>query len=138
MSPAAGRPAASTSKVDLGSGKFEDEEAVEVLREEEKWFGRSSEIRQQRPKDLEFRVGQVVRHTEWGWRGVITGWDKQAKVLCYIILVEVHVDTSYNTDTSKLYSATPPFMAVELWMVLQGLCDVLCCLIFWPCSFRIL
>ena len=40
----------------------------------------SSEVRSPRPKEVMYRVGQVIRHKKWGYRGVIVGWDATARV----------------------------------------------------------
>jgi hemimethylated DNA binding protein len=34
---------------------------------------------QSRDETIQFRVGQIVRHKKYGYRGVITGWDKTCK-----------------------------------------------------------
>ena len=31
-------------------------------------------------RGVRYRIGQVIRHKKHGYRGVIVGWDKQAKV----------------------------------------------------------
>jgi len=40
----------------------------------------SAAVRNPRPSHIKFRVGQVVRHKRFGYRGVIIGWDAVAKV----------------------------------------------------------
>ena len=40
----------------------------------------SLEVRSLRPSELKYRVGQVITHKTWGYRGVIIGWDLEAKV----------------------------------------------------------
>jgi len=40
----------------------------------------SPEPRSPRSPAIKFRVGQVVRHKRWGYRGVIIGWDTMARV----------------------------------------------------------
>ena len=40
----------------------------------------SADVRSPRPPSVKFRVGQVVRHRRFGYRGVIIGWDTVAKV----------------------------------------------------------
>lgn len=50
------------------------------FREQAGYFATSLEVREERPSHLRFRVGQVVRHRTLGYRGVIVGWDLQAKV----------------------------------------------------------
>lgn len=55
--------------------------AVEVFRFRDKngYFGQSPEPRHTRPPHLTYRVGQVVKHKKWGYRGVIIGWDEEAR-----------------------------------------------------------
>jgi len=55
--------------------------AVEVFRFRDKdgYFGQSPDPRFTRPPHMEFRVGQVVKHKKWGYRGVIIGWDLEAR-----------------------------------------------------------
>eukprot|EP00794_Sanderia_malayensis_P000073 gene73-670_t len=43
------------------------------------YFAGSPEPRSQRPSNIAYRVGQVIRHKKFGYRGVIVGWDKKAK-----------------------------------------------------------
>jgi len=40
----------------------------------------SVEVRSPRPPHIKFRVGQVIRHKRFGYRGVIIGWDAVARV----------------------------------------------------------
>lgn len=40
----------------------------------------STEPRSPRPPEVRYRVGQVIRHKIWGYRGVIVAWDPQARV----------------------------------------------------------
>ncbi|BFZ25200.1 hypothetical protein BsWGS_28239 [Bradybaena similaris] len=63
----------------------EDEElgespALEVIQHKspQGYFAGSTEVRSPRPLDVRFRVGQVVRHKIWGYKGVIIGWDPVA------------------------------------------------------------
>ncbi|XP_076445576.1 uncharacterized protein LOC143283278 [Babylonia areolata] len=54
--------------------------AVEVLQynqytDKRGHFGSSTEPRLYRPAEVKFRIGQVVRHKFWKYRGVIIGWD---------------------------------------------------------------
>ncbi|KAH9490466.1 hypothetical protein Btru_033927 [Bulinus truncatus] len=65
---------------------FDDEEtgespAIEVIQYKHPQgnFATSTNIRSPRPSEVKFRVGQVVRHKIWGYRGVIVGWDPIAK-----------------------------------------------------------
>ncbi|XP_033636099.1 uncharacterized protein LOC117297079 isoform X1 [Asterias rubens] len=55
--------------------------AVEVLQYKDKsgHFAGSVEPRSPRSPKVKFRVGQVIRHKTWGYRGVIVGWDETAK-----------------------------------------------------------
>jgi len=55
--------------------------AVEVFkfRDKDGFFGQSPEPRDARPPHVLFRVGQVVKHKRWGYRGVIIGWDETAR-----------------------------------------------------------
>merc|ERR1719436_2027717 len=55
--------------------------AVEVFkfRDKDGFFGQSPEPRDARPPHVQFRVGQVVKHKRWGYRGVIIGWDETAR-----------------------------------------------------------
>lgn len=55
--------------------------AFEVLkyREKDGFFGTSADIRITRGPHVKFRVGQVVKHKRWGYRGVIVGWDETAR-----------------------------------------------------------
>ncbi|XP_015911449.1 uncharacterized protein [Parasteatoda tepidariorum] len=70
--------AADTSLVldDLGESP-----ALEVLRFKQKdgYFGFSQEPRLLRHPNVKYRVGQVVRHRKWNYRGVIIGWDEKAR-----------------------------------------------------------
>jgi len=43
------------------------------------YFASSVEARSPRPSKVAYRVGQVIRHKRWGYRGVIIGWDVKAK-----------------------------------------------------------
>ncbi|KAF8782918.1 uncharacterized protein LOC129963403 isoform X1 [Argiope bruennichi] len=55
--------------------------AIEVMRYKHKhgYFSFSPEPRNSRPPNVMFRVGQVVMHKKWKYRGVIVGWDEVAK-----------------------------------------------------------
>lgn len=55
--------------------------AVEVLqyRERAGYFATSLDVRNERPLHLRYRIGQVVKHRTLGYKGVIVGWDLQAK-----------------------------------------------------------
>ena len=43
-------------------------------------FPGSPTPRSPRSAAVKFRVGQVVKHKRWGYRGIIIGWDPSAKV----------------------------------------------------------
>jgi len=43
-------------------------------------FAGSTEIRSPRQSNIKYRIGQVIKHKTWGYRGVIIGWDPVAKV----------------------------------------------------------
>jgi len=55
--------------------------AVEVFkfRDKDGHFGQSPEPRETRPPNVKFRVGQVVKHLRFGYKGVIIGWDETAR-----------------------------------------------------------
>jgi len=42
-------------------------------------YGTSMDVRSPRPPFVKYRIGQVVRHKSWKYRGVIVGWDEEAK-----------------------------------------------------------
>ena len=47
------------------------------------WFyyiAGSPDPRSPRPESVKYRIGQVIRHKIWGYRGIIVGWDEQARV----------------------------------------------------------
>lgn len=65
---------------------FEDDDrgecpALEVFnyQDREGLFGSSPDVRSPRPKTIKYRVGQVIRHKLWNYRGVIVGWDEKLK-----------------------------------------------------------
>ncbi|XP_005090883.1 clp protease adapter protein ClpF, chloroplastic [Aplysia californica] len=60
---------------DMGETPAKD---VLTYRNPEGYFAKSTEVRSYRPTDVKFRVGQVVKHKIWGYRGVIIGWDAKA------------------------------------------------------------
>jgi len=41
-------------------------------------FATSTKVRSMRPPGVKYRVGQVIRHKTWGYKGVIVGWDLEA------------------------------------------------------------
>jgi len=50
----------------------------------------SAAVRSPRPAHVKFRVGQVVHHRRFGYRGVIIGWDPVAKVSrCFVCFGEL-------------------------------------------------
>ncbi|GFQ76288.1 f-box only protein 21 [Trichonephila clavata] len=55
--------------------------AIEVMRYKHKhgYFSFSPEPRYTRPPSVTYRIGQVVAHKKWKYRGVIVGWDEVAK-----------------------------------------------------------
>jgi hypothetical protein len=57
--------------------------ATEVLQYRQKagYFAASLDVRNVRPLHLRYRIGQVVKHRKLGYKGVVVGWDLQAKVL---------------------------------------------------------
>jgi len=52
---------------------------VFMFRDKDGYFGQSIEPRDTRPPHVTFRVGQVIKHKRWGYRGVIIGWDLRAR-----------------------------------------------------------
>lgn len=42
-------------------------------------FGSSMEPRYPRPPNVKYRIGQIVKHKQYGYRGVIVGWDVETK-----------------------------------------------------------
>ena len=61
----------------------------------EVYFTHSKEPRIVRPKTLQFRVGQVVKHKSDKYHGVIVGWDTVAKVTSTSIHVHIHIVSHY-------------------------------------------
>ena len=86
---------------------MDDEEslAVEVLsyRDHHGYFASSTVPRSIRPKYLAYRVGQVVKHKQFGYRGVIIGWDLEAKA------PEDWMRYSYSVDAKK-YQHSPHYL----------------------------
>jgi len=71
----------SLSQRDAGEG---ESPATEVLKSKFTWsdsghFATSIEPRYPRPPSIKYRIGQVVKHKQYGYRGVIVGWDTEAK-----------------------------------------------------------
>jgi len=54
--------------------------ALEVIkfRKTQLFFGQSTVVRYPKSPHVTFRVGQVVKHKTWGYRGVIIAWDETA------------------------------------------------------------
>lgn len=46
----------------------------------EVYFGQSSETRNVKPPNVKYSVGQVIKHRQDGYYGVIIGWDEAVKV----------------------------------------------------------
>ncbi|XP_041352023.1 uncharacterized protein LOC121370687 [Gigantopelta aegis] len=55
--------------------------AVEVFqyRDPKGYFAQSLDPRSPRPSSVKYRIGQVIRHKLWGYRGVIIGWDSTCR-----------------------------------------------------------
>ena len=53
---------------------------VFLYKEPSGYFSTSPKPRAPRPAKVAYRVGQVIKHKKWGYRGVIVGWDEKAKV----------------------------------------------------------
>lgn len=55
--------------------------ALEVLKykDPEGHFAASTQPRSPRPPNVKYRIGQVIRHKIWGYRGVIVGWDPKCR-----------------------------------------------------------
>lgn len=73
--------------------------AVEVLRRDHPlgYFAASTQQRRYRTSLVQYRVGQVVRHTEYGFRGVIVGWDETCQA------PRSFIEQSYSPeDTTEL------------------------------------
>jgi hypothetical protein len=71
---------------DFTSTHDDESPAIEVLqyRRNAGYFAASLYVRHERPLHLHYRIGQVVEHRTLHYRGVIVGWDLQAKVLSLI------------------------------------------------------
>lgn len=72
---------------------------MEVLkhRNPEGHYAASAEPRSPRPSNIKFRVGQVIRHKKWNYRGVIIGWDEKLNVR----------NMSYNSYVFRVYCVVP-------------------------------
>lgn len=55
--------------------------ALEVIefRDPKGYFSGSPRPRSPRPSSVKYRIGQVIKHKRWGYRGIIIGWDPTAK-----------------------------------------------------------
>lgn len=61
------------------SKKSDDEENLYTkAKTRNDYFATSTQPRSPRPSNVHFRVGQVIKHKIWGYRGVIIGWDEVA------------------------------------------------------------
>lgn len=49
------------------------------LDDDKGYFATSLEPRNPRPPEVKYHIGQVVTHKSWKYRGVIIGWDEEAK-----------------------------------------------------------
>ena len=67
---------ASDSKLATGSKSSTGSKAES----KDDYFARSESPRVSRPPHVKFKVGQVVKHRQEGYFGVIIGWDETAKV----------------------------------------------------------
>ena len=57
---------------------------VEEYLMNEVYFGQSKTPRERRRSSVKFSVGQIVKHKDAGYVGVIIGWDEVAKVCPYV------------------------------------------------------
>ena len=66
---------------DLPNDEVGESPALEVMKYQvtQQFFGQSTIVRYLKAPHIQFRVGQVVKHKKWGYRGVITAWDETAK-----------------------------------------------------------
>lgn len=55
--------------------------ALEVLmyKDPQGYFAASPQPRSPRPPNVQYRIGQVIKHKTWGYRGVIIGWDPKCR-----------------------------------------------------------
>ena len=80
----------SGQKLKSGAKKLKEVPATSRAKEveeylfEEVYFTHSKEPRIVRPRGVEFHVGQVIRHKQDNYHGVIVGWDTVAKVTIYM------------------------------------------------------
>ncbi|XP_045197897.1 uncharacterized protein LOC123552355 [Mercenaria mercenaria] len=80
--------------------------AVEVINhmDPKGYFAGSVEPRTYRPPEVKYRIGQVVKHKRWGYRGVIVGWDELTKAPEYWI--------KHNHPPGKEHWRTQPNYAI--------------------------
>ena len=64
--------------------KKQSSKEVEEYLYREVYFAHSKTPRRNRPPQVKLKVGQVVKHKQDGYYGVIVGWDEVARV-CEII-----------------------------------------------------
>ncbi|KAE9418670.1 hypothetical protein Angca_001332, partial [Angiostrongylus cantonensis] len=57
---------------------FEDDAVDESDRSESASYGSSLQVRERAP-NVQWRIGQVIKHKAHGYRGVIIGWDLKAR-----------------------------------------------------------
>ena len=62
----------------------------------------SAEPRSPREKHIKYRIGQVVKHKKWGYRGVIIGWDKDAKVVVFLTRIHFYFHLFLNSAANLL------------------------------------
>jgi len=60
---------------------------VEETKLKTEYFAQSTEPRTVRPLNVKYSVGQVLRHKQDGYYGVIIGWDTVAKVFTRVWMV---------------------------------------------------
>ena len=55
--------------------------ALEVIlyKDPQGYFAASAQPRSPRPPNVQYRIGQVIKHKVWGYRGVIIGWDPKCR-----------------------------------------------------------
>ena len=68
-------------------------------------FPGSPTPRSPRSAAVKFRVGQVVKHKRWGYRGIIIGWDPSAKVSFTLM----HYNVLYNSYILLTFLYFPVF-----------------------------
>ncbi|CAD5116031.1 DgyrCDS4963 [Dimorphilus gyrociliatus] len=72
---------AAKNKKEMGGESFGQSPAVEVrkMKDPNGYFASSPEVRSPRPAHVKYRIGQVMKHKKWGYRGIIVGWDVRAR-----------------------------------------------------------